>query len=59
MTTETTTASTRFASIGIDATDLTAFDDTRTNSGDLLLFEKHVEDAWIQSDFWIAAIDMA
>ncbi|MFW6153067.1 MAG: hypothetical protein ACOC42_01770 [Halobacteriota archaeon] len=47
-----------FASVGIDATDLSPYRHTTTDDGDLLVYDEEHERAWLQSTFWIQAETM-
>lgn len=48
----------RFASIGIDAADLSMYRHTITDEGDLLVYDEAREQAWLQSTVWIQAESM-
>ena len=43
--------------LGVDANDLDRYADIATGSGDLLVYDREEEDAWIQSDTFVPRDD--
>lgn len=46
----------RIATVGVDAVDLSRYQDIKTNSGDILIYDKYGGERWIESSLWVDPI---
>lgn len=59
MTLDTRNGPKRLPSVGVDSISLARYSDIETDDGELIIYDEKHEEEWIQSDYWLAAAEMA
>lgn len=59
MTLDTRNGPKQVPSVGVDAISLARYSDVETDDGELIIYDEKLEEGWIQSDYWLAATEMA